>query len=154
MPALHGTAEFAALAQRLKDAGETGLRRRLYKAISDAADPLAKELKSAEHLKPYMPDRYAAVLAADLNVTVYKRAGASPRIQVVAESYRPRNRKVIQINQGILRHPLFGNREHWYPQLKAMKEGFFTDAVKEHGQQIRDGIGQAMDDTARAITGG
>jgi hypothetical protein len=154
MPGLHGSADFAALARRLKDAGETGLRRRLYKAISDSADPLARKLRSAAYLKPYMPDRYAETLAADLAVTVYKRAGANPSISVRAESPRPRNRKVIQVNAGLLRHPLFGDREHWYLQLRGMRPGFFDDAVAETGQQIKDSIGRAMDDTARQITKG
>ena len=51
------------LAARLKEAGETGLKRELQKNIRNAAQPLAREIASLGHLIPYIPDRYAAVLS-------------------------------------------------------------------------------------------
>lgn len=151
--------EFLALARALTEAGETGLKREMYKAISDAAQPLADVLKNAEYLHPYMPDRYADVLAADMDVRVYKRAGANPHINVTAESYRPRNRKVIQVNAGLLRHPVFarGPRADWTwrsQEGKGMKPGFFDDAVAKAGDQVREGMAAAMDETSRQIMRG
>ena len=59
-----GAADFAELSARLKEAGATGLRRELYKAIDKSARDLAKEIGSAEHLYPYLPNPYADTLAA------------------------------------------------------------------------------------------
>jgi hypothetical protein len=160
MPGLYASAaEFGALAQRLKDAGETGLRRRMYKAISDAGEPLAAKLKDPGHLKPYMPDRYALILAADLVVRVYKRAGANPSVSVRADTPRPRNRAVIKINAGLLRHPVFASRFtprrdwEWKDQYKAMMPGFFDSAVDEVRPQILASVADALRDTRDQIAG-
>ena len=104
-----GAADFAALSRRLKEAGETGLRRELYKAISKAAEGLVTEISSLEHLKPYMPDRYAAVLASDLSVKAFKRGGENAHVTLRAESRAPRKRKLVQLDErGVLVHPVFG----------------------------------------------
>lgn len=158
MPGLHASvAEFAALAQRLKDEGETGLRRRMYKAISDAGEPLAAKLKDPGHLDPYMPDRYAAILADDLVVKVYKRAGVNPSIRVIADTPRPRNRAVVKINDGMLRHPVFarGLRSDWTwrTQFKAMLPGFFDSAVDEVRPQIFADVDAALRDARDQIAG-
>jgi hypothetical protein len=160
MPGLYASAaEFGALAQRLKDAGETGLRRRMYKAISDAGEPLAAKLKNPGHLYPYMPDRYADILAADLVVKVYKRAGANPSVTVRADTPLPRNRAVVKINDGILRHPVFAtdlvDRRDWtwVTQYKAMVPGFFDSAVDEVRPQILASVTAALRDTRDQIAG-
>ena len=106
------------------------------------------------HLRPYMPDRYAATLAADLDVRVYKRAGLNPAIRITADSPAPRKRKVIQVDACRLTHPLFGDRERWFLQLRGMKPGFFSDPVHQAGPQIRRDITTACHDTAQQITKG
>src|SRR5260221_11519501 len=112
-----GAAEFAALARRLKDAGETGLRKELYKAIDTAAQPLVREIGSVTHLMSYMPDRYAGVLASDLAVTVSKLTGRNPGVLVVAKGRVHDRRRVQQLNRGIIQHPLFGNNRRWFTQF-------------------------------------
>jgi hypothetical protein len=153
MPGLQaGAADFAALSRRLKDAGETGLRRELYKAIGDAARPLAREIGRDEHLRPYMPNRYAAVLASDLAVTVSRLAGRNPGVSIRAKG-RVKGRKVQQLDKGVIQHPLFGDRERWYFQLRGMRAGFFTDPARASAPQVRDAIVAAMHETALKITG-
>lgn len=154
MPGLQaGAADFAALSRRLKDAGETGLRRNLYKAIDDAARPLAREIGRESHLRPYMPNRYAAVLASDLAVTVSKLTGRNPGVSVRAKG-RVKARHVQRLDKGIIEHPLFGNREHWYYQLRGMRAGFFTDPARASAPDVRDAIVAAMHETASKITTG
>jgi hypothetical protein len=145
-----GAKELAALARRLKDAGEVQLRRDLYNEINRAARPLARQIGSAKHLKPYMPDRYADVLAADLAVTVSKRVSRDPGISIRARS-RSRRRKVRQLDDGIISHPVFGHRDRWVTQRAAMRAGFFTDPCKESGPQFRDAVLKAMAQTARRV---
>src|SRR5258708_18766539 len=124
-----GAAEFAALARRLKDAGETELRRELYSAIDAAAQPLAREIGDVGHLRPYMPDRYAAVLASDLAVTISKLTSRDPGGRVIAKG-RVKKRKVKQLNLGVIQHPLFGNTRRWFTQRRGMKAGFFDDPAE------------------------
>lgn len=155
MPAagVSGAAEFAALAQRLKDAGEVQLQRDLYNQIDRAARPLARKIASPAHLRPYMPDRYADVLAADLSVTVSKRVSRDPGVSIRAKS-RIRQRKVRVIDKGIIRHPTFGHRDRWVTQTAAMKPGFFTVPCKESAPQMRQAVIAALAQTARRVTRG
>jgi hypothetical protein len=150
-----GAEDFAELSRQLRDAGETGLRRGLYKAISDAAEPLTREIQDVEHLKTYMPDRYALVLSHGLRVTISRRTGWLPGVRIRAKG-SDKDRHVARLNAGILMHPLFGDREHWYAQTlgKGMKPGFFDDPAKESAPDIRDAILAAMHETALKITSG
>jgi hypothetical protein len=156
--AITGMADFAALSARLKEAGETGLRRELYRAIDKSAQDLAKEIPSAEHLKPYMPNPYADVLAADMSVRVYKRSGRDPHLTIRAEG-RTKKRKLVQLDErGILVHPVFGRGDRrdwtWREQFSHVRQGFFTDPVEHAVPEIRDRIKAAMRETARKITSG
>ena len=153
MPLDHGAQEFAALARRLREAGETGLRRELYAAISDAVRPLGAEIRNAGHLRGYMPDRYAGVLAGDLSVTTTKRTGRDPGVQIRAQG-REHKRKVILLNKGLIQHPLFGNRKRWFTQAAGMNVGFFTDPVERAAPRIRAAVVGAMDDVAQKIMKG
>lgn len=139
--------EFLALASALKEAGETGLRNELYKAISDAAQPLVRDIGNVTHLRADMPDRYADVLAKDLKVSVYRRtAGEEPGATLVgrAPTFGRGGRKVAQRNRGLITHPLFGNRKRWYEQTGGMRPGFFDDPVERSGPEVRNQIEAAV----------
>jgi len=149
-----GAAEFAALSRRLKDAGEDGLRRELYKAIRRAAEPITREIKDDAHLHSYMPGRYADVLAEDIAVSTFQRGSIrSPGVTITARG-RLKKRKVVRLNEGFLTHPLFGDRERWFTQTDGMKPGFFNDPCDHSGPQVRDAVLAAMHDVASKVTGG
>jgi hypothetical protein len=153
-----GAADFAALSARLKEAGATGLRRELYKAIGKAADDLAAEIASPRHLYPYMPDRYANTLAADLSVKVYKRGGSNAHVTLRAEA-RTHKRKLVQLDErGILVHPVFGGAIRkdwtWVAQFRSVRKGFFTDPVERCAPAVREKILAAMAETKRKIETG
>lgn len=148
-----GGDDFAALSRRLKEAGETGLARALRKALKDAAAPITAEISDSRHLEAYMPNRYAATLAADLKVTTTQRGSIrSPGVRIEAAG-RQKKRKVTQLNGGVITHPLYGDRERWFHQLRGMRAGFFADPCDRSGPQVRDQILKAMHDTAAKITG-
>ena len=154
-----GAEQFAALSRRLKEAGEAGLRRQLYSAINKAAEPIAEKITSVEHLKRYMPDRYAEVLAEDMACTVSKLTGQNPGISMRARS-RTRKRKVQWLDQGFINHPVFGRPDQtrrewtwWNAQMRGMKPGFFSDATRDAAPEVRAAILEAMATTARKIQG-
>jgi hypothetical protein len=150
---MSGADDYAVLARRLREAGEGGLARSLRKALNDAAAPIAREIADPAHLRQYMPDRYAAVLAADVKVSTLGAGSVrNPGVRIQATG-RLRKRKVIKVNAGVLIHPLFGDREHWFDQRDGMKAGFFTDPCDKSGPQVRDKILAAMHETAMKITG-
>jgi hypothetical protein len=149
-----GAADFAALSARLKEAGATGLKRELYKAISKAGDDLVTEISDVEHLKPYMPDPYAEVLAADLSVKVYKRGGSNAHITLRAEARGHKRKLALLDGRGVLVHPVFGNRGNWVAQSASVRKGFFTDPVERCAPAVREKILAAMRETSRKITTG
>ena len=147
MTDLNGAArEFADLARNLRYIGEEGLRKELYQAISDAADPLVQEISNLPHLRAYMPNRYADVFAASLKVTVHKRTGTDPGVTVMgrAPTFGRGGRKIRQRDAGTITHPLFGNRQRWFTQTAGMVPGFFTRPAEESGPRVREAIVAAI----------
>lgn len=156
-----GRAQLRELAARLKDAGEEGqgLRKELLKQLEAAAKPLAREIGSAARLRPYMPDRYADVLAADLSVKISRQLSQNPRVLVTARG-REHKRKVVQLEDGVIVHPVFaqGVRRSWIwkngRQTAGMKPGWFSDPVQAAGPDVRERALEAVAETMRKVAGG
>jgi len=178
-----GREQLRTLAARLKEAGTEGqgFRRELMRQLDEAAKPLARDIADPVRLKPYMPDRYAGVLATDLSVSTQKLfAGPSPRISIVAKG-RVHKRKVGIVEDGRLNHPVFAQgprrgarwisteeyaRKLGVPvrfargwtwvngQTDGMKPGFFSDPCEKAAPDIREHVAEAMAETDRKITGG
>jgi hypothetical protein len=156
-----GRDQLRLVAARLKEAGDEGkgLKRELQKNITEAAKELAQTISDVEHLKPYLPDRYAVVLAADLGVKVANRfSGGNPAVQVRAQA-REHKRKVARLDAGTINHPVYprGPRRNWSwsnYQTGGMKPGFFSDACKDAAPKIRTKVLQALTETAGKIAGG
>ena len=143
------------LAGRLKDTGEVGLRRELDKAIRDAARPVLTEIRTG--LPDPLPNPYAAVLDEDLRLSLSERTSdRNPGVTLRATTRGIGGRRRIhQLNEtGVLWHPLFGNRRHWYGQTSHVKAGWFSDAPEHSAPQVRDAILHAMNDIASRATEG
>ena len=139
--------EFADLAKNLTAVGLDGLKRELYQALDEAAAPLARQIGGADHLKEFMPKRYAAVLDADLQITTHKRTGgADPGVTLLirAPTRTRGGRKVRQRNEGRITHPVFGDRQNWKVQVKGMRPGFVDSPVERYGPAVRDKILEAV----------
>jgi hypothetical protein len=153
-------ADFRDLAKNLALVGNTELRRELYKAISDAAKPLAAQIKDPGHLEQYMPKRYAAVLAGDLSVRTFKRTGLNPGVTINASAPTAGRggRKVVKRDEGHLTHPVFGRGPRrswaWEAQERGMRPGFFTVPAERSAPRVRAAILDAMAKVAREAVGG
>ena len=140
-------AEFRDLARNLRLVGEEGLRRELFQAISDAAAPVAAEIKGVTHLRDFMPNRYADVLAGDLQVTTHKNTSiANPGVTLFARAptFGRGGRKIAQRESGVITHPVFGNRRNWKVQTAGMRPGFFSTPAERAAPQVRDKILEAI----------
>jgi hypothetical protein len=141
--------EFAALAYALREAGERGLKREMDRALNDAAQPVARLIGAEAHLKEYMPDRYAGVLAPDLKVSTRKRStGENPDVTIIATTRGlggVKRRRIRRLNQGALEHPLFGDRKRWFRQADGVQAGFFDDPVNRAGPAVREQIVAALE---------
>jgi hypothetical protein len=147
-------AELEALAFRLRRAGDGGLLREVTKAMRDAVVPVQDEIRAG--LGPLLPNRYAATLDADLRLGVNVRTGdRDPGVSVTGQS-RSKARKLRNLDEGRLTHPVFGNREEWRTQDEpSVQPGFFTGPAEAGGPRVRRAIEQALEDVAgKAVKGG
>ena len=133
--------EFAGLAKNLTAVGEVELRAELYKAIDEAARPAQEDVRKA--LPAFLPNRYARVLDDDLAFRTSKRTGLEPGVTIVATTRgKGGRRRIRRLNAGMLAHPLWGNRQHWYDQ--PVKEGFFDRPIEAIAPHVRDKILEAV----------
>lgn len=144
-------AEFRQLAKALTEVGLDDVKRELYQAINDAARPLGREVANAGHLKPYMPNRYAEILAEDLAIQISKRTGTDPGVALRAKGRR-HARQVSRLNRGIITHPVFARsaqeRSQWAWVTQSIRPRFFDDPTQRAGPQVR----QQIEDAMRRIT--
>jgi len=148
--------EFADLAKNLREVGEEGMRRELFRAVDEAANPLAAAIGNVPHLRDYMPDRYADALARDLRISTRKTTGgADPGVTILvrAPTAGGSGRKVRQRNAGLIRHPLFGDRGRWFTQTAGMRPGFADDPVERAAPEVRDKILEAVHRITEQATG-
>ncbi len=134
--------DLSQLARELRQAGETELRRELLDAIKHAAEPIPGEIRA--NLKPHLPDRYAETLDQDLTIGVEVRTGRNdPRVTIRARPRRVKRRRLKRLDDGVLEHPLWGDRQHWYTQ--PVEPRFFTGPCEDSAPRVRDEIEAALD---------
>jgi len=140
-------AELEALAFRLRRAGDTELVREVTRAMRDAVEPVQAEIRAG--LVPLLPDRYAATLDADLRLGVNVRTNdRDPGVAVTGQA-RVKARKLRNLDEGRLTHPVFGNREEWRTQEEpSVQPGWFTGPAEAAAPRVRDGIEKALADVA------
>lgn len=119
---VQGVRNLRKVARYLREASSTDLRRELDKGLVAAVKPLAKDVHAG--VGRYIPSGFAPTLERDLRVSAYLRVRAG-RVTVRASARgRKALRDLSRMDRGVLRHPVFGNRDHWVAQ--AIKPGFFS----------------------------
>lgn len=134
------------LGKRLKALGDKELEKELRKGITAALRPATKVVRAS--VPQYMPSGYAPVLAKSLQLRTSNLASGL-RITGQAKG-NPRPRKVTDLNAGRLRHPLFGNRNHWYAQ--STRRGFFDEPLRKQAPVVRAELERVLADVAKKIT--
>ena len=142
---------FALLARYLKDAGEGGLSRELGRAITDATGPALGDVRKA--LPDHLPDPYAKVLGDDLRLATSRLTGPNPGVRIRGTTPGTR-RRLKRLEDGVLAHPLFGNRRHWYDQTSHVRPGWFSEPLDNSVPKVREAINAAVNDVERKITEG
>lgn len=101
------------LAKDLKDAGEKDLRRALYRNINLAAKPLIADAKQ-EAAATLPKTGGAAQRVVDASFSTRVLVGKNPGVKLRGRDQQGRAVNLARVNKGILRHPLFGNRNYWF----------------------------------------
>lgn len=147
-----GTEQFVALAKRLNGAGKQGrgLWRELNAEMKNAAEPMTDAVLA--HLNDYLPSGYAPVMKRGLTVRVSRSTkGESAGLKLVgtAKGIR-RKRHISTINNGTLRHPVYGNPNAWVDQK--VKPGFWSTPLDGAREIPAKHIRRAIQSTIRKLS--
>ena len=143
-----GAAECRYVAGKLRKAAARDLTRELRRGLREAAAPLQPEIKS--EAAATLPSGYGSVMAKAVKVTTRVRFGGSPQLTIrVYARGRKEERDVRAVNAGTLRHPLYGNRRHWY--ATRVRPGFVDRPIDRLGEEVSDRALDALDRIAAEI---
>jgi hypothetical protein len=148
MPAditVRGAEKLRILSRALREVGDKELQKELYRGLNRAVKPLREEVKAS--IDQFLPARYAVELRRDLKVTTRRRtASRNPAIFLVG---RAKNRDVASLNRGRLRHPLYGNRGHWFNQR--VRRDWWTLPLTRGAPEVRRELERSLDEVAKKV---
>lgn len=144
-----GSARLHVLAAQIRAAGQKGLGQEMAKALNTAATPLQASVR--EESARTLPRGYAPVFSESLRFRTALRTAArtaSLRLTTYADGKRQR-RDIRAINQGLVRHPLFGRRTRWY--VTRVQPGFFDRGTRDAADQAEKKMLTVLDDFAERL---
>lgn len=167
-----GQAELAALARRLKEAGDKGLKKELGKGLKKAAKPAVAKVQAAvraldvrgtrgggkaarlrHKAKARGKGRLRETIARATIAEVKTTGTARVTIRTRARNLPPDQRRLpryLDREKG-WRHPVFGNREVWVSQRGGP---YFSVTLRRETPAVRTEVIQAMRRVASQIVNG
>ena len=141
-----GSAQLAALAVRLKVAGDKTLRVELLRGLKSGADPLVKAV--AEAARNQLPKRGGLnEQVAGQKVKVQVRTGArTAGVRLTTEAP-----DTSQADTGFVRHPVFGNRSRWVTQQIPKAKGWWSVTLANGAPDVTPELMAAMERVAAQI---
>ncbi len=134
------------LGKRLKAMGNKELEKELRKGVARALRPATQVVRRS--VPQYLPSGYAPTLQKALKLRTSNLAKGL-RITAAAAG-NPRPRRVTALNQGTLRHPLWGNRKYWFAQKVTPR--FFDQPLEGQRDQVRAELEKTLAEVAAKIT--
>lgn len=140
-----GADKLGDVARRLKETGDKELRRELYRGIQRAANPLKEVAKRSARAN--LPSRGGLnEWVASSSFSVSTRGGQNPAVRFAG---RKTGHDLRALDRGRLRHPLYGNRRHWFTQQ--IPPGWFSRPMEAAIPGIRRDVVDVLEDIARRI---
>jgi len=138
------------VSKALKAAATKEMRTALRKIMAEETKPTRKKIKqSAIDNLPSTGKLNKWTASMPSQNTDFREKSAGVRIRMSKKGH-----DIAALNRGRLRHPLFGNRKHWYTQTIA--EGFFTKPIEEDEadlkQRIQAAVEKYMNDLERKVS--
>ena len=144
-----GADEFLRLSKALKAAGALDLRRELHREIAKAARPLIPEVR--EVARKTLPQRggLALLIGKKTPIRAQVRTGLDTAgVRLVAG--KRRSAAQTANDDGLVRHPVFGNRKVWAPTRT--RKGWFHATLNARGPEAaREGARAAMESIAQKV---
>ena len=166
--------DFAALARDLRRAGAKSLQKELYAGLQRSGRPAVQAAQeSAEKTLPSGRGAYSdggsprrskrkgrhagreglgqRVANASYRTKLTSRRGLV-RLSITATEKAGKSVDVEALDGGRLRHPLFGNKAHWYQQ--AVPQGWFTRPMQEQTENVVKELERAVERVTEQINRG
>lgn len=163
---LLNTGSLLELQRRLRAAGNENIRSSMQRRIRHAAEPLKDELQTTirELAIASQPRRtrpggsspttrpMRATIAEAIRISVRTTAGGAGARVWIDRGRLPADLKGMPaaINEGRIRHPVYGNRRRWVQQDAAPL--WWDRTVRAHTPRIEREVGRVMDDVRRRLT--
>lgn len=159
-----GTGQLLELRRRLRAAGGPRLQRNFARRIRRAAEPLHHDLQATMRgLTITSPGRSVrggpspttrplrATIAAAIRLSVRQTTNPGARVWIDKDALPTDLRNMPSvINEGRIRHPVFGNKKRWVNQW-ARPAGWWDRTVRNGGPRMRAEVSRVLDDVARQI---
>ena len=139
---IRGVEQLAALARRLKEVGDKGLTREFSRSVTAATKPLVQELRASARATLPKSGGLAERVARS-QIRTQRRASSGVRV-TARNAY-----SIKQMDEGRVRHPVFGNRAAWATQ--SVRSGWWTKPTEKVGPEVRQALMQAMEAVARKV---
>jgi hypothetical protein len=144
--AITGADKFAKVAKALKQAGDKELAKEFYSGINRSTKPLRAEArKSAERRLPRAGGLNKRVARA--RFTTRRRTGKNAGVRITAAGMD----QLALMDQGRVRHPVWGNRGRWVNQPIPDAAGWFTEPMEEGAPQVRRELVRSLDAVAKKL---
>ena len=161
-----GTGQLLDLQRKLRTAGHENLRSNMQRRIRRAAEPLRDDLQdSIRSLNIVSPGRKAgkrggpspttrplrATIAEAIRISVRTTGDPGAKVWIDRSRLPPdiKNGLIKQLDDGRLRHPVFGNRKRWAQQ--DAPPGWWTKTVRQHTPRMEREVARVVDDVKRRI---
>jgi hypothetical protein len=141
-----GMAQIARALHNASDDINRELKHDLYRVAAQYGKVVPKEV----HL--FVPSGFVEVFRAGLvvNGDVHlSSSGPTIRMKARASTAGGKKSEIAKIERGILRHPVFGNRERWVNQR--IKPGFFSKTILKHQDILSTAVVEVMQRVAAKI---
>jgi hypothetical protein len=144
-------AELRYVAGKLRKAAARDLTRELRKGQRAAFRPLQKEIKAEALATLPKAGGYNVTMSRAVKVTVTTGTGKKALTARIYATGKADARDVRKVNDGILRHPLFGNRKNWH--TTKVRAGFVDRPIDRLSDQVlkesADAVQRVLDSIAR-----
>jgi hypothetical protein len=144
---IRGAGEFERIARDLKS---VDVRREIQDALDRAGDQLIADAReSAASTLPSRGGLAARVAGASFEARV-RAATSTVTARITAKDSPGRSVDLKALDDGVVRHPVYGNRTAWATQ--SVSRGWFSKPVRKGLRKVRDELVTAVDTVTRNIT--
>lgn len=156
---LLGTGQLLELQRKLRAAGNENLRSSMQRRIRRAAEPLRTDLQQAvlglritsqnrsSRVRPSPTTRpLRATIAAAIRISVRTTGTPGARVWIDRSALPAEMRNMPKVlNDGRIRHPVFGNRRRWATQF-VTPSPWWDATVRRHQPRMRAEVARVITD--------